>query len=495
MRNILWPGEEILLSTRGEGPADWYATGISIDSRTTQPGDVFIALKGPAYDGHDYAAAALDAGAAAAIISRPPGNTPPQARLIRVHDTFAALQDMGSRGRTRAQGKIIAVTGSVGKTGSKEQLRAMLQAQIAPAAHDDRSMPARESARLTKDHNNSSVFASQGSFNNHWGVPLSLAQLPQDADWGVFELGMNHAGEMTALARQVQPHVALITNIEAVHLEFFASLEAIADAKAEIFLGMNAQGAAILNRDNPHYARLVGHARTQGIQTILGFGQNAGADARLIDFTLTPDTGIIRAEFFGKVLEYRIGAPGLHYAVNSLGTLLAAYAAGAALESCAAALADFTPPPGRGSWQRITLPGGGAMTLIDESYNASPVATRAAIAVLGQTAPEPGGRRIAILGDMRELGATAPQLHAELAAPLCAAKIDQVFCCGHVIQGLFENLPAAMRGRYTRDSKAMAALLPDMLHAGDVVLVKGSKSVQMNFVIDAVRQMHDSAAA
>lgn len=468
MKQILWSGEDVARSTRGEGPTDWNATGISIDSRTVVQGDLFIALKGPAHDGNDHVPAALAAGASVAIVSRLPEKSSPDAKLILVSDTFAALQDLGSRGRARAHGKIIAVTGSVGKTGSKEQLRTMLGAC-------------------------GTVFASQGSFNNHWGVPLSLAQMPPDTAWGVFELGMNHAGEMAALTRQVQPHVAFITTIEAVHLEFFATTEAIADAKAEIFLGMDAQGVVVLNRDNPHFARLVGHARTQGIQTILSFGRSAGADARLLDCQLLADGSIISAEFFGQPLQFRIGAPGLHYAMNALGALLAAQAAGASLLDCAAALAHFTPPSGRGAQQKISIPGG-TITLIDESYNASPVATRAAIAVLGKTMPGTGGRRIAVLGDMRELGATAPQLHAELSVPLCAAGLDLVFCCGHIIQGLFEALPAAMRGRYTADSKALAAILPGMLRPGDVVLVKGSKSVHMDVVIAAIQQLRSNAA-
>ena len=468
MKQILWTGEDVVYSTRGNGPVQWHAYDISIDSRSVKPGDLFIALKGPAHDGNDYAETALKSGASAALVSRLPDHFAAELPFILVPDTFAALQDLGSRGRARAHGKIIAVTGSVGKTGSKEQLRTMLQSC-------------------------GTVFASQGSFNNHWGVPLSLAQLPPDSNWGVFELGMNHAGEMATLTRQVQPHVALITTIEAVHLEFFPTTEAIADAKAEIFLGMDTQGVAVLNHDNPHFARLVGHARTQGIQTILSFGRSAGADARLLNCQLLSDRSIVQAEFFGQALEFQIGAPGLHYAMNALGTLLAAQAAGASLTACASALASYAPPHGRGARQDIILPTG-KITLIDESYNASPVATRAAISVLGQTMPGPGGRRIAVLGDMRELGATAPQLHAELTTPLCEAGIDQVFCCGHIIQGLYENLPAAMRGRYAPDSKSLAAVLPGLLRAGDVVLVKGSKSVHMEIIISALQNLQSHEA-
>ncbi len=461
MKNTLWHGEDVVLCTRGDGATDWVASGVSIDSRTVQAGDLFVALKGPAHDAHNHVAAALKAGAVAAIVSHLPPHLPPNARLVRVSDTFIALQDLGRRARARAQGKILAVTGSVGKTGSKEQLRHMLAAC-------------------------GTVAASQGSFNNHWGVPLSLALLPEQADYGVFELGMNHAGEMKDLSRQVQPHVALITNIEAVHLEFFAIVAAIAEAKAEIFLGMNAAGTAVLNRDNPHYARLLGHARTQGIQNILSFGTTAGADAQLLDYQAEAEGSVVRAQFFGKPLNFRIGAAGLHYAMNALGTLLTSQAAGADLTTCAATLASFAPPSGRGARQTLPLPQGGHVTIIDESYNASPVATRAAILTLGQTATS--GRRIAVLGDMRELGATAPQLHAELATPLTEAKIDLLFCCGHIIEGLYAAVPAAMRGHYAPDSRSLAPKVVAQLRDGDIVLVKGSKSVHMEYVIIALKE-------
>jgi UDP-N-acetylmuramoyl-tripeptide--D-alanyl-D-alanine ligase len=469
MQNPLWQSDDILHATRGSKagqwePAVWAASGVAIDSRTVQPGDLFIALQGPVHDGHAHVGAALRRGAVAAVVSRLPADLPPDAKLVLVADTLIALQDLGRRARARATGAIIAVTGSVGKTGSKEQLRHMLTA-CAGAAN---------------------VSASQGSFNNHWGVPLSLALLPEQARYGVFELGMNHAGELTDLSRQVQPQVALITNVEAVHLEFFANVEAIANAKAEIFLGMDAAGIAVLNRDNPHYARLLGHARTQGLQTLLSFGTTAGCEARLLDYHAEGEAGVVQAELFGQARTFRIGAAGLHYALNALGTLLAAQAAGADLAQCAASLATYHPPAGRGTRQTMALPDGGSVTVIDESYNASPVATRAAIATLGQITPPPNGRRLVVLGDMRELGATAPQLHAELAAPLLAAKIDKLFCCGDVIEGLYGLVPAAMRGAYAADSQALAPKVVAALRHGDIVLVKGSKSMHMEQIIAAI---------
>jgi UDP-N-acetylmuramoyl-tripeptide--D-alanyl-D-alanine ligase len=459
---VLWQAEDVILATRGNGRVDWSANGVAIDSRTLKASDLFIALKGPAHDGHEHVAQAFKAGAAAAIVSRRPADLPPSAPLVMVDDTFAALQDLGRFARLRAQGTIIGVTGSVGKTGAKEQLRLMLGSC-------------------------GTVTASQGSYNNHWGVPLSLALLPEAEQWGVFEMGMNHAGEIAALTRQVQPQIALITNVEAVHLEFFPSVEAIADAKAEIFLGMDASGIAVLNRDNPHFVRLVGHARTQGLQQILSFGTTPDCDAQLLEIIPQQEGSRVKMRLLNKALDFRLGAIGRHYAFNALGTLLTAVAAGADMDKCAESLAYYHAPTGRGARENITLPQGGMVTVIDETFNASPVAMRAAITTLGQIVPRPGGRRIAILGDMRELGPTAPKLHAELAAPLLQSRVDLVFACGHLIEGLFTALPRNLHGHYAADSASLAPIAAAALRDGDVVLVKGSKSIKMEKVIAAIR--------
>jgi UDP-N-acetylmuramoyl-tripeptide--D-alanyl-D-alanine ligase len=459
---LLWTGDDVINAVRGQGKSDWVATGVAIDSRTVKPGDLFIALRGPIHDAHDFVAQALAMGAAAAIVHQRVIDVAPGAAIITVEDTFAALQDLGSFARQRSDATIIGITGSVGKTGSKEQLRAMLSAQ-------------------------GETYANEGSFNNHWGVPLSLARLPHNAHWGVFEIGMNHAGEAGMLAKQAQPHVGLVTNVEAVHLEFFESVEGIADAEGELFQGINAQGTAVLNRDNKYFARLLALARTQGIQKILSFGSDSDADAQLLDCRMQASGSMVKARFFGEMIDYQIGTPGQHIAFNSLGTLLAAHAAGADLQVSAGVLASFQPPSGRGNRELVRMPDGGSFTLVDESYNASPVATRAAIAVLGQSTPGSGGRRIAILGDMRELGPTAPQMHAELAEPLVEAKADLVFCCGHLMQGLHEALPRPMRGRYSTDSKGLIDAVTQLVRSGDVVMVKGSKSMHMDYVITALR--------
>ncbi|MBI1274065.1 MAG: UDP-N-acetylmuramoyl-tripeptide--D-alanyl-D-alanine ligase [Alphaproteobacteria bacterium] len=468
--NPLWSGQDILNAVRGAGPANWHAGGVSIDTRTLKRGDLFVALRGPVHDGHDFVAQAFEAGASAALVHRPPENVPQGAPLVTVGDSFGALQDLASTSRLRCAATVVGITGSVGKTGCKDQLQLMLGA-CGPA------------------------FANESNFTNHWGLPLSLARLPQAARWGVFELGANREGKTAPLAIQLQPHIGLVTNIEPVQMEFYGNIEKIADTKSEVFLGMDARGIAILNRDNPHYARLLAHARTQGLQQILSFGRTKGAEARLISFDPQQGGSVMKASVMGKTVTCRVGTPGMHAVMNALAALLTAHAAGGDLETCAQALAFYRPSAGRGGRQEITLPGGGSFTLIDESFNASPVATRAAIGVLGQTAPGPGGRRIAVLGDMRELGPTAPRLHAELAEPLGGAGADLVFCCGHLMQGLFEALPRRLRGAYTPDSRHLAASMSGLIHGGDVVMVKGAKSMHMEYVVAALRALETQGNA
>ena len=462
---LTWQAEDVIRAVRGQclHEQTWSAHGVAIDSRTTQAGDLFVALQGPVHDGHDHVASAIAAGAAAALVMRQPPQASPGTPLIFVEDTFKALESLGHVGRKRATGKIIAVTGSVGKTSTKEMLRLALTA--------------------TGD-----TYANEGSLNNHWGVPLSLARLPASAQYGVFELGMNHAGELTALSRQVEPHIAIITNIEAVHLEFFHSLEAIADAKAEIFTGMSSGGMVILNRDNRQFARLAAAAKTCGIKNILSFGRDNKADARMLDLTPEMDGSLITAEIKGRRLRFKLGAPGEHLAANAIATLLTAWAAGSDIEACAEALSRYSQPKGRGVIETVALPDG-QITLIDESYNASPISVGFAARVLGQMLPASGGRRILVLGDMRELGETAPRLHAELAKEITAAKIDLVFCCGDMMAHLFEALPSELRGGHAQDSAALAPLVTAAVHAGDIVTVKGSKSMEMPKIVHALRAM------
>ncbi|HYC04271.1 MAG TPA: UDP-N-acetylmuramoylalanyl-D-glutamyl-2,6-diaminopimelate--D-alanyl-D-alanine ligase [Azospirillaceae bacterium] len=463
--DILWTAASAAAATGGRrsGDADWAATGVSIDSRTVAVGDLFIALKGPNFDGNAFAKGALERGAVACIVSAVPADLPEGAPLLVVEDTLAAMERLGVASRAQARGKVIAVTGSVGKTGTKEALKACLEVQ-------------------------GKTFATVGSLNNHWGVPLSLARFPADADYGVFELGMNHAGEIGPLSRMVRPDVCIITTVEAVHLEHFANVEAIADAKAEIFEGMAPGATAVLNRDNPHFDRLAAAARAQGLNRILSFGAHRDADAKLVDCTLHAASSSVTASIRGETVSYTLSIPGRHQVLNSLGVLLAVQAAGGDLIAAARGLSQIQPIKGRGLRSRVTLDKG-SFTIIDESYNASPVSVAAAAGVLGAAAPGCGGRRIGVLGDMLELGAQSPQLHAGLAEPFRAAGIDLVFTCGPNMRHLHEKLPETMRGGHADDSAALAPLVAGAVHAGDVVMIKGSAGSRMARVVDALKAL------
>jgi len=466
----LWTSTDAANATRGyavsQNGGPWEAAGISIDSRTVQPGDLFVALQGPSFDGHDFIAAALAKGAVAAMAHRRPAGLLANAPLLMVDETLAALTRLGLAGRARSKARLVGVTGSVGKTGTKEALRLALSSQA-------------------------ETFANAGSLNNHWGVPLSLARLPVSAALGVFEIGMNHAGELGPLSRMVRPEVAIITTIEAAHLEFFASLEAIADAKAEIFEGMEASGAVVLNRDNPQFERLAGYARRHGIKHIIGFGEHAASQARLIGCTLEAESSEVKAEILGRRLDYRLAAPGRHWVQNSLGVLAVVAALGLDLGLASATLASFSPPKGRGQRRHLSMAGGG-FELIDESYNASPAAMRAAFAVLGHARVGQAGRRIAVLGDMRELGTTSPRLHAELAGPLVAAHVDLVLTCGPLMAGLQQALPQALRGGHAKDSESLIPAVLETVRPGDVVLVKGSLGTRMAPIVAALLALENA---
>src|SRR5690348_11533122 len=320
---VLWTAAEAVAATNGRSTREWNARGVSIDSRTVMPGDLFIALAGPKFDGHDFVAMALERGAVAALVARVPKGVAADAPLLLVPDTMAALEDLGRASRWRSTARIVGVTGSVGKTGTKEALKRAFERQ-------------------------GMSFASAGSLNNQWGVPLSLARMPRETAYGVFEMGMNHPGEIDALSRIVHPHVAAVTTVEPAHLGFFPSVEAIADAKAEIFLGLEPNGIAILNRDNPHFARLASAAERAGAAQIIGFGSHPESDARLLDAALEPSGSTVRATVAGSTLRFRLSVPGRHWVINALAVLAAAQAAGAELGRAAEALAEFEAPPGRG---------------------------------------------------------------------------------------------------------------------------------------------------
>jgi UDP-N-acetylmuramoyl-tripeptide--D-alanyl-D-alanine ligase len=453
----LWSSAEAAAATGGTNTFDWYASGVSIDTRTLLAGDLFVALAGPKFDGHDFVVNAFEKRAAAALVAKRSPGLRAEAPLLIVADTQVALEALGRASRKRSKAKIVGVTGSVGKTGTKEALRCAFERQ-------GRS------------------FASAGSLNNQWGVPLSLARMPQDTNFGIFEMGMNHAGEIAALTGLVRPHIAVITTIEPAHLGHFASLEAIADAKAEIFAGVEPGGAAVLNRDNRFFARLAAAAAANGITRILGFGAHEEASVRLLNCHLHATASAVTAAVMGEIIDYSVALPGRHWVMNSLAVLAAVNAAGGDVGMAAAAMATLTGLDGRGRRHRITFATGTA-ELIDESYNASPASMRAAFAVLGGIELGPGGRRIAVLGDMLELGAEAQRLHAELAAPLLAANVDLVFTVGNDMRALEAALPTERRGAHAATSTEMAGILADRLRPGDVISVKGSYGSRMREVV------------
>jgi UDP-N-acetylmuramoyl-tripeptide--D-alanyl-D-alanine ligase len=465
----LWTHDSARDATGGHCRGRWRATGVAIDSRVLKPGDLFIALQGPSFDGHDFVADALARGAAAAVMHRLPQGIAADAPLLVVGDTMTALHDLGRAGRARAAARVIGVTGSVGKTGVKEALRLVLGREAPTSAND-------------------------GSLNNHWGLPLSLARLPADARYGVFEMGMNHAGELSELARLARPHVAVITTVAAVHSAHFASEEAIADAKAEIFAGLAPGGCAVLHRDNRHFARLAAAAAGTGVARILSFGADPAADVRLIAASADADGSDVRANIAGKPVAYRVGLPGQHWVTNSLCVLATVVAAGADPLAAAAALADLAAPKGRGQRFVIRLTHG-RFTLIDDSYNASPVSIAAALQVLGSMAPGEGGRRIAVLGDMLELGEAEAALHAGLAQPIEVHGIDQVWCAGARMHALYQALSLARRGGYAADSARLAPMVAAAVAPGDVVTVKGSAGSKMGRVVDALKALDAAAPA
>jgi len=466
----LWALDAMTAAMRAEGagalPAD--VNGISIDSRTLAKGDAFFAIKGENRDGHDFVEDALKAGAGLAVLEREQCDRFAGAPLLIVPDVLEALRDLARAARARMSAKVIAVTGSVGKTSTKEALRLALSAE-------------------------GETHASIASYNNHWGVPLSLARCPTGVKYAVFEIGMNHAGEITPLTQLVRPHVGIITGIEPVHLEYFGSLEKIADAKAEIFSGIEPGGAVVLNRDNAQYERLAAAARAAHIERVVSFGEHAAADARLMQFSLQADGSTVEARILGQTVTYKVGAPGRHLVLNSLAVLAAVSLVGADIALAALALNNLKPASGRGARTMLSVPGGNAL-LIDESYNANPASMRAAIALLGGAPVGKRGRRIAVLGDMLELGPAGAELHRALADTIEAAEIDLVFCSGPLMRALWEALPSRARGGYAETAAGLESTVLAAIQAGDAVMVKGSLGSRMGPIVRALERQFPKQA-
>jgi UDP-N-acetylmuramoyl-tripeptide--D-alanyl-D-alanine ligase len=380
--------------------------------------------------------------------------------LLMADDVLGAMRALARRARARTSARIVVVTGSVGKTGTKEALRLALASQGV-------------------------IHASAASYNNHWGVPLSLCRCPAAAGFGVFEIGMNHAGEIEPLTRLVRPHVAIVTAIAPVHLEFFASIEAIADAKSEIFLGLEPGGAAVINRDSGQFARLAANAARAGVARIVSFGEHTAADASLLEWRPQADGSFVLARIFGREVTYTLGAPGRHLALNSLAVLATVCLLDADVEASAHALADIQAMRGRGGRLILPVPGGN-VTIIDESYNANPASMRAALALLGETNGPSPRRRIAVLGDMLELGEHGPELHRGLAEDIIVDGVELVFCCGPLMKNLWDALPASRRGSYASNASELEAHVLAAARAGDIVMVKGSLGSSMGSIVKAL---------
>ncbi len=469
-RAPLWSWDAFVAAAEGtaEGTPSSEITGFSIDTRSLAPGEVFVALTDQR-DGHEFVGAAFAAGAATALVRHdfeaPPGAGP----LIRVDDPLRALGRIAvaARARLRPEARVVAVTGSAGKTGTKEMLRACL-------------------ATAGKVH------APEKSFNNHWGVPLTLARMPADVDFAVIEIGMNHAGEITPLTRMARPHIAVITNVLPVHVGNFADGEAgVAKAKAEIFEGLEPGGVAVLPRDSRHFATLAAAAQACGAR-IVSFGTTTDATIVARDIALGDTGSDIVAEIAGHALRYRIGTVGAHIAVNSLAVVATLDALHLPLGPSTAPLAGITPPVGRGA-RMLLKTADHAILLIDEGYNANPASMHAAIAVLGAVSRENYPRRIAVLGDMLELGVGSQAYHLGLADAIDAASVDVVLCCGPHMRKLFETLAPEKRGTWAPDSAALIPHVVDTLRPGDVVMVKGSLGSRMAPIVAAIKAKYSSS--
>lgn len=457
MTQPLWTHLQAEAATGGRATAPFTVSGLAIDSRALKPGDLFVALTA-ARDGHDFVAQAFQAGAAAALVSRvPEGVTGP---CLVVPDVLAALESLGAAGRARAGARVIAVTGSAGKTSTKEMLRDML-------------------AEFGMVH------AAEASFNNHWGVPLTLARLPQDADFAVIEIGMNHPGEIAPLARRTRPHVALVTTVAAAHLEAFADVAGIAGEKATIFQGLEPGGTAIFNADLETTPILAAAAGAAGV----GFGRQGAV--RLVSLRATPAALVAETQVDGATYYLRLANAGAHFALNGLACLAVARALGLDLALAAQGLGRWQPPAGRGRRETLLLdPATGAKAvLIDDAFNANPASMAAALDVLAATPPGPGGRRIAILGDMLELGPTELALHRAIAAHPAIAVTDIVHTVGPRMAHLWQALPEGRRGKCLAQAEDLGVKVHHLLRPGDVVLVKGSKGSYVSRVVDALRNL------
>ncbi|MBU9699280.1 UDP-N-acetylmuramoyl-tripeptide--D-alanyl-D-alanine ligase [Rhodobacteraceae bacterium HSP-20] len=472
---VLWRSDEAAAATGGRVTKPWTATGVSIDTRTLRAGELFVALK-DVRDGHDFVAAALEKGAAAAMVSRIPEGVAADAPLLVVPDVLRALEGLGRAARARTRAKVVGITGSVGKTSTKEMLRAVLGGQ-------------------------GRVHAAEASYNNHWGVPLTLARMPQETEFAVIEIGMNHPGEIAPLARMADLDVAMITTVAPAHLEAFESVEGIAHEKASILEGLRPGGVAVLNADIATTPILRAKADAVGARAVM-FGTSEGADWRIVAVDIADETTVVRATRRGEPILFKVLSPGRHFAANATGALAVAEAMGCDPAIAACDIGQWSPPTGRGTRERIvmdTLEEVG-FDLIDDAFNANPASMAAALDVLIGAVPENGvgrlaaGRRIAVLGDMLELGPTEAELHAAIARHPGLEKVAVIHCVGPRMRALWQALPRGQRGEWVETAAALAERPRSLVDAGDIVLVKGSKGSKVSLVVDGLRKLGQAVA-
>jgi UDP-N-acetylmuramoyl-tripeptide--D-alanyl-D-alanine ligase len=453
----LWTAEDAARATKGTAQGDWTVSGVSIDTRTLQQGDLFVALKA-ARDGHDFVAQALENGAAAALVSRIPDGVPADAPLLIVEDVLTGLEDLGRAARARTDAKVVAVTGSVGKTSTKEMLRAVL----------------REQGR---------THVAEASYNNHWGVPLTLARMPQDSAFAVIEIGMIHPGDIAPLAQMARPHVAMITTVAPAHMEAFESLDGIAHEKASILDGLEQGGIAILNGDLDTTPILTAKADEVGAQAVM-FGHK-GADFQLTDVELRDGSTDCRAKVGDETVEFAISSAGRHFAMNGLGVLAAVDALGADFWQAARDMILWQPPAGRGTREELAFQNG-TIALIDDAFNANPTSMAASLEVLAATnAP----RKVAILGDMLELGASEVQDHAGIADLPFVKNLSLIHCVGPRMRALHDALPADLKGQWFETAPEAIDQIDALIQPGDIVLIKGSKGIEVSLIVDALRKI------
>ena len=453
----LWTSHDAAAATGGRATRDFTVGGVSIDTRTIQPGDLFVALQA-ARDGHDFVAQALEKGAGAALVSRIPEGVADDAPLLIVPDVLTALEALGRAGRARMRGKVIAITGSVGKTSTKEMARIALSGQGV-------------------------IHAAEASYNNHWGVPLTLARMPENTDFAILELGMNHPGEIEPLARLARPHVAMITTVAAAHLEAFGAIEGIAREKGAIFRGLLTPGTAIIPEDLP-VTQLLRDCADEAGAIVIGFGSHGMAKPLKAE-TLDGATQV-RARILGETVDFTLASAGTHFVMNAVGVLAALSAAGADVAEAAKRLSDWQPPLGRGAVEDLA-----GIRLIDDAYNSNPTSLSAGLATLARLT---GGRRVAILGDMLELGPDEVAMHRTMADDPAMASVDLVHLAGPRMRALYDALPAARRGLYAETATELAARVDELVAIGDIVLVKGSKGSRISTVVDAMRRTRQSSA-